>query len=348
MSNTSRQLIAAGLMALVVCTAAQGQSADGDSSGADTAESVATQSQPLSAVTVKAHYQALAEVVPANRSQLSVEVTGVVAEIPIDVASRVKAGQLLLRLDDSDLTLERDQAQAQLEAAQARASQARIRLERAQRLRDSEFISADDLLDRQTELMIRQAELSGFKVALSLANRRLGYARLTAPFDATITQRLAQVGQRLNPGQQVLTLVDLAPPHVIANIPAAELTALAAGSGFTLKTPRGSYPLTLVASAGAIDAQSRVSSARFTFSAATDLPGATGTLSWVRDRALIPVDLIVRRNGQLGIFIANSGCPRFVALPQADEGRPAPHQLAADTQVITSGHQRLTDCPQSP
>ncbi|MEM1090231.1 MAG: efflux RND transporter periplasmic adaptor subunit [Pseudomonadota bacterium] len=304
--------------------------------------------RPISEVAVNASFRALAEVVPPNQSALSVEVSGVVQAIPVDVASTVAKGDLLLLLDDTDLRLELAQAEALLAAAKARVEQAQVRLERANRLRDSEFISADDLLDRQTELRIQEAEQQRLKVARDLARRRLGYTRLLAPFAATVTQRTAQVGQRLSPGEQVMTLVDLARPHVIASIPARDQATLQLAESFRLETQRGSYALEFISAVPAIDAASRVSPARLAFDGQADLPGATGTVTWEVAGALIPVDLIVRRNGQLGVFVDETNCPAFVPLPAAEEGRPAPHQLPLDTAIVVSGQQRLSICPEAP
>ncbi len=309
---------------------------------------VAAQSKPLSELAVAARYQAQAEVIALNSSPLTLEVTGIVIEITVQVADRVNAGDLLLRLDDTDLQLQLRQAQAQLASADARVRQATARLERAQRLRNSEFISADDLLDRETELSIQTADRNRLEVATQLAKRRLSYARLEAPFDAIVIARNAQVGQQLGPGQPVLTLVDASPPLVIANIPAADLYTLDRATDFTLKTQRGEFELQLDATAGVIDPQSRVSPARFLFVNEPDLPGASGTVSWNAQGTLIPVNLIVRRGGALGIFVADEECPKFVRLPEAEEGRPSRHNLAGNTQIITSGHQRMNDCRQDP
>ena len=63
---------------------------------------------------------------------------------------------------------------------------------------------------------------------------------------------------------------------------------------------------------------------------------------------MLPVDLLVRRNGQLGVFVMTDDCPTFTPLPAAEEGRPAPHNLPVDTAIVVSGQQRLKDCQQAP
>jgi hypothetical protein len=58
---------------------------------------------------------------------------------------------------------------------------------------------------------------------------------------------------------------------------------------------------------------------------------------------LIPVSLIVQRGNTLGIFTVSDGRARFVAIPSAQEGRPASVNLPVDTPIVTSGHVRLQD-----
>jgi len=45
----------------------------------------------------------------------------------------------------------------------------------------------------------------------------------------------------------------------------------------------------------------------------------------------------------LGVFVANGNRAKFIALPLAQEGRPAPADLDPDTAVITSGRYQLQD-----
>jgi hypothetical protein len=52
---------------------------------------------------------------------------------------------------------------------------------------------------------------------------------------------------------------------------------------------------------------------------------------------------VLRRDGKLGVFVANGNKATFVPLPLAQEGRPAPADLAPDAAVITTGRYQLQD-----
>jgi hypothetical protein len=51
----------------------------------------------------------------------------------------------------------------------------------------------------------------------------------------------------------------------------------------------------------------------------------------------------MRRGGQLGVFVLETDRARFVALPGAEEGRPADSTLPGATLLIDEGRQRLRD-----
>jgi len=71
--------------------------------------------------------------------------------------------------------------------------------------------------------------------------------------------------------------------------------------------------------------------------------GAQGRLLWHEDRPHVPASMLVRREGQLGVFVVEDGKARFVALPGAQEGRAAAATLAPQAQVVVSGQAALRD-----
>lgn len=299
--------------------------------------------KPVAEVGIISRYEALAEVISPNQTQISAEVTGVVMEVLADVADTVKAGQVLVRLDAADLELDLAQANGRLSSARARLTQAELRLERAERLSSNQFVSDDDLLERKTSVLIEEAEVKRLIAARTLAERRLDDATIRAPFDAAVTGRDVQVGQLLTPGSPVIALVELNRPEVIAQVPGADRDSLKYAEVLELKTDSGTYPVKLISQAPVILAGSRTSPARLQFVDEAEWPGATGTLIWEASARRLPADLIVRRKQQLGVFVLEDSTVRFVHLPDAQEGRPAAHQLASNTKIVVSGQQQLSD-----
>jgi len=50
---------------------------------------------------------------------------------------------------------------------------------------------------------------------------------------------------------------------------------------------------------------------------------------------------VLRRGTQLGVFVAANGKALFVAIPQAQEGRPVAANLAANAAIIINGRYQL-------
>ncbi|MCK5669268.1 MAG: hypothetical protein KAI15_09295 [Gammaproteobacteria bacterium] len=73
------------------------------------------------------------------------------------------------------------------------------------------------------------------------------------------------------------------------------------------------------------------------------LPGATGRLIWRDERAHIPGDLLVRRNGKLGVFTVEGNIAKFNSMPTAQAGRASVTSLGNDINVVIEGHFSLKE-----
>ena len=71
--------------------------------------------------------------------------------------------------------------------------------------------------------------------------------------------------------------------------------------------------------------------------------GRTGRLRWVATQGQIPADLILKRGTHLGVFVHEGDRARFVPLPEARPGHPAPTDLPDTTLGIRDGRYQLED-----
>ncbi len=311
------------------------------SAGAE-ANPIPVTTKPLSEVLIERRLTANAQVVAANNSQISAEVSAVVLSIDADLGDEVQAGDVLLRMEDTDWRLQYDQAKANVQAAKARLTQAELRLKRANDLKQSQYISADDLLGRETDVAVFKADLKSMQVAERMALRQLEKTTIKAPFDGVVVGRQAQQGQLLQSGSPVIQLVQTQGAQIHAQIPTHLAAQLAQAKRLLFDIQGQQIPVTLTQLSAVVDAQAAIQLARFN-SEQTVPVGQTGQLVWYLNGQLLSADLILKRSGQLGVFVAEQGTARFKPLPDAQEGRPVPINEAPNWQVIIGGRERLQD-----
>ena len=133
------------------------------------------------------------------------EIAGRLTEILFDNGASVEAGTPLARLDQSILTAELADAQAELELAQQEHKRAR------------------ELLNRGTGTVQRrdetQAALKSSTAKVALAEARLEKSVISAPFDGTLGIRRVDVGEYLASGADIVNLEQIAPIKINFQVP---------------------------------------------------------------------------------------------------------------------------------
>lgn len=146
----------------------------------------------------------------AQRVELSTLVSGNIAEVNVDVGSRVKAGDTLLRLDDRGFKAQLTKAQADNAHAKDALDEAKRELERSQELFDRTVLSIHDLQLVKIALARAQADYRGTQAALEQAKLDLEHSTIRAPYDGIVLHRQAQVGQTVISRLQATPLLVLA------------------------------------------------------------------------------------------------------------------------------------------
>ncbi|MGI9202214.1 MAG: efflux RND transporter periplasmic adaptor subunit, partial [Woeseiaceae bacterium] len=175
------------------------------------------------------------------------------------------------------------------------------------------------------------------------ARLELNRTRITAPFEAAIVDRQAQVGSFAQPGSPLVTLVqtdqreidvELDPRYAINTPTVSDLRFVSQGREWPVKVLRVS---------SVIEVSARTVRARLAFVDQQAPIGSSGQLVWTESSGRLPVELIVQRGGQLGVFIVTGDTAEFVVLPGAQAGRPVDANLPQDTVVVSRGQGRLQD-----
>lgn len=300
------------------------------------AESRVTQSS-LSEVAIYPEVSIPASAVSLNDAKISAEVRANVKSIPVLVGNTVKQNEILVELDNRDFILNLQRAEVALKGIESRLKLATYQLDQAKTLIRDKAITDELFRQREADVTTLQAENDAQKVAVKIAEQELIKCTIRAPFDAVVVERLAQVGELANAGTPLVRVVDASRIEVSAKIQPQDVASLKQASSFTFQTMEGSFDLKLRTLTPVIDPVQRNREARLEFIDKLDLPGASGTLVWKQKITHVPANLIVRRNGVLGIFVNNNNSAEFIEIQNTTEGRPGPVNLPLDTKVIVNG-----------
>ena len=144
-----------------------------------------------------------------NYAVIKAKVAGELKEVLVREGDRVKAGQVLARIDPVEYQRRWAQVQEQADAAKSQLDIAQRQWDTNKALVDQGFISKVALDNSQASL---QGAIASHRAALAgadVARKALDDSVLVAPFSGVIAVRAAQVGERVGIDARVLELVDL-------------------------------------------------------------------------------------------------------------------------------------------
>jgi membrane fusion protein (multidrug efflux system) len=185
------------------------------------------------------------------------KVGGFVTEVRVDENRSVKAGDTLVVLDDRDYRARLaqadadlavalagvsnrarvGQAEAQVEQAQANALKAHADLDRLRPLALQDIVSKQQLDAAEAAVSAADAALAAAQAGLLAADARVGaaraardqaalnlsYTRLTAPFFGVVSKKTVELGQLVQPGQPLMSVVPLDDVWITANLKETEI-----------------------------------------------------------------------------------------------------------------------------
>ena len=196
----------------------------------------------------------LGRLVAKQSGIVAARIGGPVAKILVDPGDIVAQGQILARLDTTNLELRKKQAESALIEARVRLKTVKAELalaeqevERLKALKGSAAISQatlDDALQQQNIARSRvneaEAGISSSQVSSEIAALAHANATVRAPFDGAITEKLTEVGNYLQVGDPVFRMISNRSLELEVDIPAAHLQGLSPGFVVRIELENGS------------------------------------------------------------------------------------------------------------
>ena len=189
-------------------------------------------------------------VVAQRKSSVASKATGRLEWLGVQESSKVRAGDVIARLENRDSQALRDQAAANVQVAQANLGQGRAELAEAELV----FKRSEDLIAKKmisdsahdsavSRLAKARAGLAGYQAAVEVAKANLRVAEVAldqtlirAPFDGVVLTRNANVGDTITPFSQaldtkgaVVTIADMDTLEVEADVAESSLAAIRTG-----------------------------------------------------------------------------------------------------------------------
>ncbi|MBT9098880.1 efflux RND transporter periplasmic adaptor subunit [Methylovulum psychrotolerans] len=150
---------------------------------------------------------------------LSFRVTGKILARPVEIGDRVRKGQLLASLDNSDFQLAVQTLNAQLKSAVADREFAKDDLVRYRELLNQKVISHTDFDRHQTAHTNAQERVAALEAQLKQTANQLNYTELTADREGVITALDVEKGQVIAAGQTVVKLAQLDEKEIHFDVP---------------------------------------------------------------------------------------------------------------------------------
>lgn len=298
---------------------------------------------PLGDLLIPVEHSAPATLLARNNPALAAEISARIDAIEVRVGDIVAADQPLVRLDCRRLNAALDADRAQLRQLDSQQRFARSQLSRANDLKRRNSISDEELERRQSELDGLQAQLAAQRARLVQSEIQAGHCLIRAPFRAVVSARQASVGDLATPGMPLLRLVQLDDLELSAQLREQEAAGLAGDTRYWFEYQGRRVPAQLRRLLPVVDSTTRGREVRLSIEADGLPAGAAGRLVWQAAQPAVPAEYLVRRQGQLGLFLLQDGKARFHELPGALEGQPAGVSLPATRLVIVQGRHGLKD-----
>ncbi len=155
--------------------------------------------------------------------------SGSLLSIAVTEGSRVKAGQVLGRMDSSDMDNRVAERMAMVESARAQEAQAQRTYASNQQLADQKFISPIALDASKAALDAARANARAAQAQMGSVRAAVRLANLVAPIDGVVAKRHVVVGEKLSPEQTIVTIVDVRKLELAGSVGTHEVASLKPG-----------------------------------------------------------------------------------------------------------------------
>lgn len=258
-------------------------------------------------------YAAEAVVEAVKQAVVAAQISGRVVEVAVDVGDMVKKGQVLVRIDESEVSQALAGNEALVAQARANLQNARLAHERSKQLLARKFISQAAVDKSLADYRSAEAQLKAALAGVGQTSATRSFATIVAPYDGIVAARQVEPGEMASPGKALVTFFSPKGLRVVASIPQYKLAQVRQSSSAQVEFPdlKQWVEGTRVTILPVADARTHTTRARVDLPA--DLkgvyPGMFARTHFSIGRAqklLIPASAVVRRSEVAAVYVVDA------------------------------------------
>jgi RND family efflux transporter MFP subunit len=200
---------------------------------------------------------------PNQDVKVSSLVPGRIARMMVGEGDRVKAGQILAKIEDRPFLDQIQQAEGAVAQAKANLDNARLNRERNENLFQRGIAARKEVESARTEVSVDEAAMRQVEATLALARLQLARSEVLSPLDGVVVKRFVSVGEQVDgtAAQPVFEVANLGEVELFGNVPASYLPQIREGAALVALAdafPGRSFPARVVAISPAVDPATNV------------------------------------------------------------------------------------------
>lgn len=174
-----------------------------------------------------------------KQSTLAAQAQGSLLALNVKAGERVKAGQVLARIDARDTQAGLQRAQAAVAQAQAELNNATVSARRARELRAQGFIAQAAVDQAENALKAAQAAVAQAQAAQAQAALAREFTAVLAPFDGIVLATHAEAGELAAPGRPIATVYAPGALRAVVQVAQGRSAQARAATGVSVQLPDG-------------------------------------------------------------------------------------------------------------
>lgn len=342
--NRTARLPLVALVALVTFSLALAGCGKGDAEMAekkDETPPIPVETAAVAAGSVSAVYSGTASLESEQQATVVAKVSGVVTRIVVEEGTRVKAGQVLAKIEDARYKLELDRARANLAKLEQEYNRNLL-------LHEKGLVSAD-AYERV------KFDLDALKAQHDIAKLDFEYTHIKAPIDGVVSERLIKAGNMVTVNQATFVVTDFDPLLANVYVPERELNKLRARQRATITAdalPDRKFDASIDRISPTVDPKTGTFKVTVAVSDPSRhlKPGMFGRIDIVydvrNDTLLVPRSAVLQEDAESAVFVIKDGVAsrRTVSIGYSNNGSiEVTSGVTVGEQVVTVGQASLKE-----